>query len=168
MNARTLPIASIASIDLGQVGWRVAGLDGVSFGSCERAIAYAKEHGGATGAPVLTDTRPTIRDVAKQVRAAENAALGIDSKYSVGPWDEYFNVPNYTLTDKDERWPAGCRWIACFVVVGGSEGLYLHVEAIDYDGKSRLLMLGKTCSSSRETWMKCYESAARISWLLNT
>ena len=71
------------------------------------------------------------------------------------------------MDNPNAQWPANGRWIAVFVVVGGSEGLYLHVESIDRDGKRELLIVGKTCSSSRETWAECYESAGRISWLLN-
>lgn len=36
------------------------------------------------------------------------------------------------------------HWISCFVVEGGSEGHYIHVEVIDGEGNRILLYVGKT------------------------
>ena len=49
------------------------------------------------------------------------------------------------LTEGHLPWPSSWSWIACFVVTGGSEGHYLHVEVITNDQRW-LLYLGKTFS----------------------
>lgn len=64
-----------------------------------------------------------------------------DDKWSVGPFDEYFS--NMLRHHPSRQWPSQHRWIACFAVTGGSEGHYVHVEAIG-DEKRELLFLGKT------------------------
>jgi hypothetical protein len=139
----------------------------MTFGSRERAMDWAKDN-KVVAVPVHIDTRPTMRDVLKKIAAAEGEACGLSAqsiKYgTVGPWDEYFHISG---PDPEDKWPADYRWIAVFVVIGGSEGLYLHIESIDGEGKRRLLMLGKTCASNRDAWDRCYASAGRISWLLN-
>ncbi|MDD4934113.1 MAG: hypothetical protein PHO89_11705 [Methylacidiphilaceae bacterium] len=35
------------------------------------------------------------------------------------------------------------RWIACYVVTGGNEGYYLHVDVINSEGERRMVYLGK-------------------------
>jgi hypothetical protein len=48
-----------------------------------------------------------------------------------------------STTDADTPWPIKARWIAVYVVPGGSEGYYLHVDAI-VDDTRQLLLLAKT------------------------
>lgn len=159
-------------IDLGADGWKIDAAPGFTFGSRERAIAYASEN-KLTGEPVHVDTRPTIREVLTKLCELENERTGASenaTRYGcAGPWDEYFSsgVDAAGSIGRDERWPAGYYWIAVYVVVGGSEGLYLHVDAIGKDNARRNLILGKTCAGGRDTWFRCYESAAHISYLLN-
>ena len=62
-----------------------------------------------------------------------------DDKWSYGPIDEYFNIVH---SDGRTHWPATYHWLAIFAVKGGSEGYYIHVEAITGD-KRELLLLGK-------------------------
>ena len=62
-------------------------------------------------------------------------------------WDslDYFHLSRDYKDDKfeDKLFP-NWRWIACYAVVGGSEGHYIHVDIIDMDGKTTQLFLGKT------------------------
>jgi len=54
--------------------------------------------------------------------------------------DEYFNIDHEQV---GKRWPKGVRWIACYAVTGGSEGWYVHIDAI-FDGQRKMMFLGKT------------------------
>lgn len=54
---------------------------------------------------------------------------------------DYFNKTN----DKIKEFPKW-RWIACYAVVGGSEGHYIHVDALTTEGKNVQIFLGKTFS----------------------
>ena len=57
--------------------------------------------------------------------------------------DEYFSA-FYEHTER-KLWPLDHAWLAVFAVTGGSEGHYIHVEAIWRDDNRReLLFLGKT------------------------
>ena len=79
-------------------------------------------------------------------------------------WDEYVSHGAIEL----ERFPSRFRWIAVYVVSGGSEGLYLHIDVIG-TGVPRnraLVILGKTCDASPAKWKACWESAGRIADLL--
>ena len=44
------------------------------------------------------------------------------------------------------------HWIAVFPITGGSEGHYIHVEAIARDGSRQLLYLGKTFKGMDHAW----------------
>lgn len=64
--------------------------------------------------------------------------------YTVGPFEEYFsNMHRYNERHTRSHWPLDYHWIAVFAVTGGSEGHYVHVEAITGE-KRELLFLGKT------------------------
>ena len=59
---------------------------------------------------------------------------------------DYFTI-EYVLkaeraTTPFPRW----RWIACYAVVGGNEGHYIHVDAITSEGKHIMVFTGKTFS----------------------
>jgi len=56
---------------------------------------------------------------------------------------DYFSLDtDYSYSDKPDIFPINSR-IAVFYVKGGSEGYYIHVEAMN-DGKFSTLILGKT------------------------
>jgi len=62
-----------------------------------------------------------------------------------GLFDEldYFTIENALKTETPfPRW----RWIACYAVVGGNEGHYIHVDAITSEGKHIMIFTGKTFS----------------------
>lgn len=64
---------------------------------------------------------------------------------------DYFNIS----TDKrDGKVPfPDYRWISVFLVRGGSEGFYFHIEAI-HEGKRELIYLGKTLSERIDEALK--------------
>jgi hypothetical protein len=64
---------------------------------------------------------------------------------------EYFGM--FDTTGLEPMWDMGTHWTSVFYVEGGSEGYYVHVEAIK-DDKRTLLFLGKTLR----------EGEAGISW----
>jgi hypothetical protein len=76
---------------------------------------------------------------------------------------DYFHKNyRYDGTDKkDEKWPLEYNWLSVFYVRGESEGFYFHVEAIEGD-KRTLLLLGKTLSWSRDVAEKIQNTLARI------
>lgn len=112
------------------------------------------------------DTRPSVRAVADRLAKIEQRLT--PQEYpdypSDGPWDEGLRAAHW---HNDKRpWPDVYRWLKVYVVHGGSEGLWLHVEvSLVEDGNERtdLLILGKSLS---HTWEGCWQSAARIAWLL--
>jgi cytolysin (calcineurin-like family phosphatase) len=137
-------------IDLGQTGYRAANCPGVLFFTREAIADRCQREAIESGAVTAIDTRPTIRDVCAAIKADEGAA-----------WEEYL-TGNYE-GDK-ERWPVSqsYNWLAVYVVTGGSEGLYLHVDTISGDNKRRCLIYGKTLLSNAAAFADCYESAGRI------
>ena len=162
-------------LDLGHTGWEFPAADGFIFGTEQRAKDYASQHSLDTTGLKNTDTRPTLGEVAKLITKSEMEFHGIPEPKeawgcrTTGPWDEYFSVAVGELGHREShKWPEGYRWIACYVVTGDSEGLYLHVDAIFGGDKPRreMLFIGKTCSCHREAWEACHASAARIGWLL--
>lgn len=68
-------------------------------------------------------------------------------------WDmlDYFNIST-EKRDGKAHFP-DYHWISVFVVKGGSEGFYFHIEAINED-KRRLLYLGKTLSERIDEALK--------------
>lgn len=62
--------------------------------------------------------------------------------------DEYFSLGDDT---KGACWPdfTMTRWIAVYPVRGGSEGWYVHVDALLSDDKRKLLFLAKTWTPDR-------------------
>ena len=149
---------SLVSIDLGDCAWRIHGVEGLSFGTEEAALQYAKNK-ELKNTAYLVDTRPTLSEVA-------TALNHIEGRY----WDEGIRVGiEIQHGDVDDRWPN--LWeinrIIVYVVEGGSEGFWLHVESIDKEGKSHCLLLGKTLDESEYHWNECWKSAGRIYRLLN-
>jgi len=108
----------------------------------------------------------TLRDIYKDLRAA--------LKFK-GCIDEYFNAasrfpgsdPNDPINQGfrlglDSVWPADTKWIACYVVTGGSEGHYIHVDVIHSDQTRDLAFIGKTFMGAT----RAHEIAAACASLL--
>jgi hypothetical protein len=99
---------------------------------------------------VVLETRPkTLREVGTYLRTELGTLI-----------DEYFSFcPD---TQPDTPWPINSRWIGVFPVTGGSEGWYVHVEAITPDGNRQPLYLLKTFRG----WNHACAIAKRIGELL--
>jgi len=136
---------------MGSEGWRHPAF-GYIFSSQQDLKTYCKNEKIDPSAGYHEDTRPTIRQVVEKLQAEKTV------------WDEYLSHAFVTTKDGDKRWPD--RRIAVYVVSGGSEGLYLHVDALYPDHTRELLIIGKTCDSRHEKWVECYQSAARIAWMV--
>ncbi len=81
-------------------------------------------------------------------------------------WEEYFDYIGISSEFKyqkteDEDLPK-FRHIACYVVKGGSEGHYLHVDLLMDEGKRQQLFLGKTLSWSAQTAWETAQAMALI------
>jgi len=117
--------------------------------------------------PKYLDDRLTIQEVARLLARAEREAyLRLNDipacearAYVGGAWNEYL-APNWG-TDDNRPWPDDC-YMTVAVVPGGNEGLALRVETCD--NSHELLLTGKSLGC---TWQECYESAGRISAMLN-
>lgn len=87
------------------------------------------------------DRRATIGEV----RAACDDVLRQADLY-----DQMESFGSFPALDEGQAWPAA-RWVAVFPVRGGSEGYYVHVEALainDSNGRQtnqrQLILMGKT------------------------
>ncbi|MFI5342433.1 MAG: hypothetical protein ACHQ7N_21690 [Candidatus Methylomirabilales bacterium] len=90
------------------------------------------------------ETRPkTLRQVYEYLRTGLGTLI-----------DEYFSICPEPAppAGPDAPWPLRTRWIAVFPVTGGSEGSYIHVEAIHQDGHRELLFLAKTFRGMSHAW----------------
>jgi hypothetical protein len=79
--------------------------------------------------------------------------------YAGGAWNEYLS--SAWGVDDSEPWPNDC-YMAVYVIPGGNEGLQLRVQTVNEE--PRLLLYGKSLGIG---WAECYESAGRISAMLN-
>jgi len=153
------------TIEFGTFGWKHPEAKGIVFGSSQNALDWGTRE-SKPGNPIPVDTRPTLGEVYEQLVALENAAMELsakESKYRVGPWEEYFHLSSHA-NSATEKWPHGYFHVAAYVVTGGNEGLYLHVDLILRDDRRRNLFLGKTLDCSQ--WEACWLSAARIAHFL--
>ena len=98
----------------------------------------------AVPARVETEVSEQVPKTVLEVFAEITAALGPRPPGA----EEYLCVPNSSI-DGDREWPRGL--IAAFVVTGGSEGHYVHVEVIDGDRCDGVL-LGKTFKGKDAAW----------------
>lgn len=137
-------------IDMGDHGWKHPDIEGILFGSKENAKNDAKRNNLDPEKVFEIDTRPTVGEVAKRIAEDEQHV-----------WDEYFSTNQYNESEK--KWPDGR--ICVFVVTGGSEGLYLHIE-VKNENKSHCMILGKTLRADTDKWYECWMSAARIAKML--
>jgi len=139
-------------IDLGYAGYRLSldGKDiGMIFGTEERAKQEMSRYTDNQCVISHHDTRPFISTVLERIKKAEGHV-----------WDEYMSI-DYDLRKGNEKWPEEGR-TKIYVVTGGSEGLYLHIDIGDKN-----IILGKTLLSGQEAWANCYASAGRIAWMLS-
>ena len=162
------------TVDFGRYGYYHDDLPNITHGSDESIRRYLPEYRDTYGKPFLCsgirfiDSRPSIQEVVKLVRKVENkifAAENPDCDYleyvTNGVWDEGIGV---SPGEKGGNvWDVDGKWLAVFVVQGGSEGFWLHAEAIGRDAPTKPLILGKALGAS---WEDCYRSAGRIGWLL--
>ncbi|MEA1050511.1 hypothetical protein U5801_11915 [Lamprobacter modestohalophilus] len=89
------------------------------------------------------DRCATVEEVKAQCDEALNKAGLLEEL-------DYFSIASLDARG-DKPWPRA-RWVACFPVVGGSEGHYIHVEAIalmgdpgqTQTGERQLVLIGKT------------------------
>jgi hypothetical protein len=156
-------------IDTGHEGFSHPDRPGVLWG-CDSAIRNSLERWREEyKKPFLAsgikheDTRLSVRAVCGLLRKIETANYAADHpdcehlKYvQSGVWDEGLGpAPGLNA---GEMW-ATESWIAVYIVTGGSEGLWLHVDAVECDKPNRCLLLGKALV---EDWDACWASAARI------
>ena len=140
-------------IDLGDTGYKHPDLS--YYCTNKEHMEQCCKRDGVDPAIILEfDTRLTVKEVLKQIREKEDET-----------WDEYLSYGLKHETDRpvDEKWPSNCR-CAVYVVTGGSEGLYLHIELVKEKDKRDLMILGKSLGHS---WEECWLSAARIAAMLN-
>jgi len=142
-------------IDLGDHGWKHPAIKHMLYGSRENAIGAAVNAGLDPEKVEEINTRPQIWRVAAQLEDEDRV------------WDEG-GIHVFPTINRSARWPEGR--IKVFVVTGGSEGLYIHVEvetSVPYsEPKTELLLIGKTCSCDEAKWYECWISAARIAKML--
>lgn len=143
-------------IDMGDHGWKHPDIKDFTFGSEKAAWNEAKRRAVDPKEVFEVDTRPEIWRVAAQLVGEESI------------WEEG-GVQAYPTIDRAEKWPEGRTKV--FVVTGGSEGLYLHVEMEIVKGlgeppETKIILLAKTLEYSIFKWRECWMSAARIAWKL--
>jgi hypothetical protein len=146
-------------IETGELRFRHPKFLGSSFGSVESVIQEGK--------------RKEIEILAEEVIRCDTrmSLTQILGKLDEGHvWDEYLHVSTdmrYSENcENPPMWPTSYRWIEVSVVTGGSEGLYLHVNAVDSKGERTSIFLGKTLNCGYDKWIECYLSAGRIAWRL--
>jgi hypothetical protein len=149
-------------LDLGYEGYVdpdfVPGNGGIIYGSLE---SYARKHDGDSSDAVHIDTRPTIKEVRDELNRRFGYDWNSDSDQSNRVWQEYMHVGHEHRAN--DKWPDNYRWIAVYVVQGGSEGYYLHIDVVYCEGNRELMILGKTLHCGLE---EAYESAKQIALFL--
>jgi hypothetical protein len=156
-------------VDIGEYCWKHPECTGYQFGNEQGARNWATQNQHDPNRVFLKDTLLTIGEVVEKLRELENTRLKIPKenwRYYLGPFDEYVSVRGSDCKMAgDTKWPHRYHWITAYVVTGSSEGLYLHVDVIGehIKGGRHTLILANTCSSGRQKWFECYESAAHIS-----
>ena len=79
---------------------------------------------------------------------------GIDINYGSPGGLEYFSSVLDNHGNQEKEFPRS-RWIACYVVTGGSEGHYIHVDSIDGNDKREMVFLGKSLCGREEAEHFC-------------
>jgi hypothetical protein len=151
-------------INLGEYGWQISN-SYYPFETEERAREVAAAENIPAENIKFVDTRISCQDLIQILNTAEGEV-----------WDEYFswqyrwNDGPMTSTRKLEEMPYDrlwkhTSWIAVYVVTGGSEGLYLHVDAIEGNKRDNV-MLAKTLHCDK--WDECWASAGRVAQMLGS
>ncbi len=162
----------IKRIELGETGFRHKQIPAITFESEVYALNYAtgRDLKSKPGDVSEFDTRLTVEEVFREICRREQlrASTPDEDIYDyddlVGPIDEYFHISRDFK--RNDKFPANWCWIPCYLVMGGSEGIYLHVDIVLYskgEHERKSLFLGKTLNTSQEQWFKMFESAAYIS-----
>ena len=176
-------------LDTGDERWTHPDAPG-SYWTSDKAIrkAMKEEYQGLLYSKIKhTDTRLTIKKVGKILTDVESAIWRIEN---TAEWEDHAKYRHYgpELFDCsywDEGgphawpgqsggayWPTNYRWVFAYVVHGGSEGYWLHVDVLGTEEKEnsfdrkpfhKHLLMAKSLGSE---WERCYESAARISYML--
>ncbi len=115
----------------------------------------------------------TVGEVVKLLVDMETKVAAVGGvEYPV--WDEYLSANSYEKGGKYgsylheryvDRIGESYRWIGAYVVVGGSEGMYLHVDVINGEGQLQRLLVGKSLSKDGY-WPELWLSAMRIQYVL--
>jgi len=144
-------------IDMGDHGWKIGPNTEIIYGDEWHARKAAMIHGANPDKIVEVGTRPEICHVAEQLND-EIGHVWDDGGIQLFPTNPF---------DREAKWPEGR--IKVFVVTGGSEGLYLHVEVVEKEDRAhmtRLILIAKTLKCSTDKWYECWMSAARIARVL--
>ncbi len=117
---------------------------------------YILEDGVPTGRVKRVEYR-LLRDIYRDIAAKlRDPAIEYDDDHRPDPedrpdcycfCDEYFSRGSWGRTAILKRWPGHVRHIACYAVTGGSEGHYVHIDAICEHGENTEavhMFLGKT------------------------
>ncbi len=99
------------------------------------------------------DSKRTVGEIFKDIQQALQ-------EQAVWNLLDYFNIRTIDESKSDEVFP-NYNWISVFPVIGGSEGYYFHVEAIE-GNKRQLLYLGKTLSEDIEDALKINNVLVRL------
>jgi len=138
------------ALPLGDCGYRDA------EGYLYRDQEAANRRGSANAVPY--DTRMTRLAVQAALEAAEGKV-----------WEECLTVwsavKGNPYPDAVEPWVSSWDYtfLAAYVVTGGSEGYWLHVDLVSRNGDRKNIVTGKTLA---RTWAECYASAGRIARML--
>jgi len=135
----------------------------VSWGTREQCILDLKNHYHIVPCEedvIEEDTRKTVQEVMYEIHRREKKT-----------WDEYVSssVAINSAMSAITKWPSKYRSTAVYVVTGGSEGYYLHVElngVMNDDGTSedgKTMIIAKSLGA---TWRQCWASAGRIARML--
>ena len=153
---------TVKMLDLGNCDYLILNssgdnMTGFCYPSEARAMEEVKQLELADYTIQARDTRPTLEWVCDQISKAEGHI-----------WEEYISCscmtyyPDCKLTFID-KWPQLYNWVPVYVVRGGSEGMYLHVDFI-IDGQRIHYITGKTLDEKHSD--KLWQSAGRIAKML--
>ncbi len=148
------------TIDTGEEYW---GFEGSPYRYAFKASAEQskKTREAHTGTPIHVDTRKTIRAVLEEIKVHERPYTELAGDMdATGPWEEYALAAD----SGDDKWSDGESRV--YVVFGGSEGIYLHIDTWTQDGWKNVAIMKTLIMGSRQ-WEACWRSAMRIAWYLS-
>jgi hypothetical protein len=145
------------TIDIGDEYWRIINGNGKN----ETGLCYANEGRAKDEKDRLklndctvehVDTLLTVGQVFEQIEEHEGHV-----------WSEYLSISHGGLSSA-AKWPQGYNRLMVFVVTGGSEGMYLHIDFI-IKGTVTNCILGKTLETGKHTdelWLSAGRIAAAL------